>query len=255
MSLIIPPAKNYKNPTVALVARYQNPPREGNRMVPMEILWGDYSPNYCVAVNLQNNATLEFSQVVALSVDNSDCGADVRFVFPDTGETTTIPAYSPKTIIEVFTNQVQFNIVAGFDNEIVLSGDTTRFSIHNSLPPPIAVPTTQEQNTISANNLPADGSTTNTILASTVNGTLEGLQVFRCSPFANLGTQMFVIQDGTGKVIAKGQFDTNNASNWFDGILIDLNPMSVRFSGGLTQHQSGTNVGGSYVITALYRTP
>lgn len=252
----VPPAVNYPNPLVALVARYLNPPREGNRMIPVEIDWGTMGgASHCVAINLQNNATLEFSQIIALAVDNSDCGADVRFVFPDTGETTTIPAGSPKTIIEVFTNQVQFFVVAGFNSETVLANDSTRFSIHNSLPPPISVPISVEQESAVFNAINADGATMTQLVPATVSGTLQGIQVLRTSPFANSGAQAFLIKDGTGKVITGGTFDSDSGTVSFDAIILDLNPMNVRFSQGLQMLQSGVNVGGKYCVNLLFRIP
>lgn len=251
----VPPAVNYPSPLVALSTIYNRVPPDGSRMIPVEIDWGSMGgTSHCVAINLQNNATLNFSQIVALSVDNSDCGADVRFVFPDTGETTTIPAYAPKTIFEVFTNQTQFYVQAGLNNQVVESTDQTRFSIHNSLPPPVAVPITVEQETVAANNLAADGATAYNLIPAGINGTIESIQVLRTSPITTTGTQRFGLNDGAGHSIAVGQFDATTGQSHND-VLLSINPCHIRFSNGLTLTQSGANVGGSYCVNILYRQP
>lgn len=255
MPVVTPPAKNYPSPLVSVEARIFNDAPEGKRMMPVEIDWGSMGgADFCVAINLQNNSTAPISQIIALSVDNSDCGADIRFVFPDTGETTTIPAYSPKTILEVFTNQLQFFVQAGFNNEVVENTDTTRFSILNFLPPPIAVPVTLEQNAAVDGNLSADGSTSYDLIAAGVNGTVESISVVRNSPITTTGFQRFNITDGDGQTLALGQFDATSGQSHND-VLLNLTGIHVRFTNGLKLTQSGANVGGSYCVNLYYRTP
>jgi hypothetical protein len=254
MPVTAPPAKNYSDPLVAVPTIYRNAPNDGNRMIPVEILWGTMGgPNNCVNINLQNNATLNFTQIVALAVDNSQCGADIQFIFPDTSETTTIPAYSPKTIIEVFTNATQFYVLA---IGTILSTDISRFSIHNSLPPPIAVPTSQEQNTASANNLDITAAADLTLVASTVNGTLEALDVNVWLANSSNKQAIMQIKDGTGKVIWGGQVSSNGTDNT-NFHLTDLNNLSVRFSHGLVLHISSSNLpaGSRAIVNLFYRIP
>ncbi len=148
MPISIPPAIKYPNPLASLPDYWQQdrPPVEGPRQIPVEILWGTMGGSgsqKCIAFNGygggQGSANA-FSRINALSVDNSACGCDVQFIFTDTSQTITIPAYSPYIVIPVFTNRVDFYVLT---KGTVLSDDQTRFSVHNTLPPPIAVPTTQ----------------------------------------------------------------------------------------------------------------
>lgn len=252
MSFTIPPAKNYASPLVAVPTNYGDVPPEGAHLINCEILWGTMSSvaDRCVNINLQNNATMNFSQISALSVDNSQCSTDIVFVFPDTGETTTFPAYSPKTILEVFTHQTQFFVVA----KGALATDVSRFSIHNTVPPPIAVPISVEQQVAAANNITADGATGAQVIPMTINGTIEAISVSRTGPIASANNQSFSIVDGALQVIAVGTF-SSQAPQTVNVLLLNLTDIHVRFSGGLQFLQAGTNVGGFYAVNIYYRNP
>lgn len=245
----VPPSKNYPNPLIAVPSIVLNNPKEGNKLINCEINWGTMGgDNLCVNLNLQNNATLEFSQIVAISIDNSQCAADVQFVFPDTGETTTFPGYAPKTIIEVFTNMTQFFVLSpGAEPE-----DVTRFSILNFLPPPISVPFTVEQQTATQNNIPAAVGGTQ-LLDAGVSGTLEGVNVFRTGPMDGDCNEFWTITDGVGGTFASGQFSSEKQSIFAQ--LINLNDMHLRFNDGLRFNVTGTVGGGAYCCTLLYRAP
>ena len=243
MSLTIPPAVNYQSPLIALQTIYRREPQEGPMMIPCEIDWGTMGGSgleKAVSFNLQNNSTLAFSQIVAISVDNSDCGSDVRFVFTDTAETTTIPAYSPKVICEVFTNTKSFYVIAGFDGEVTEGTDTTRFSIHNSLPPPIAIPLSPAQDAASANNIDGTVAATTQLIPPGVNGTLETLAVIAQLANTTGDIGVWVIQDGNGNIIAGSQVVSSSAaSNVAPFVLSDIR---VRFSNGLQFIITSTNL-------------
>jgi hypothetical protein len=250
MPINIPPAVNYQSPLNAVPTFFAQEPREGRKMIGCEIDWGVMGgDNNCVNLNLQNNATLEFSQIVTLSIDNSLCGADIEFIFPDTTESLSIPAYAPKCIVPVFTNQTQFFCWAPG----AIAGDVTRFSIHNSMPPPVTVPFTVEQQVLTNSNITADGSATVALLGASVNGTLEAIQIMRNGPVTTGGTQNYSIADGSGNLTINGQFSSQNTTVNF--VMLDLNPMHVRFTGGLNFMQSGANMGGKWVVNGLFRTP
>lgn len=255
MPLQLPAAKNYTSPLVAVPVRWTLPPREGPKMIVCEIDWGTMGgPNNCVSINLQNNATLEFSQIVALSVDNSQCGADVQFIFTDTAETLTIPAYSPKSIVPVFTNQTQFFVVTGLNSQAVESADVTTFSIHNSVPPPIAVPVSTEQNIANVNAVDM-GTATTQLIPATVNGTLTGAQLNLAMNATNSGNGTWSLQDGTGKVIAQGAVSASSG-NKYNLTLFSQMGMNVRFTNGVklvcTQ---GAVLGATINGNLYYRTP
>lgn len=252
MSVNLPPAVNYPSPLTAIPSILLDEPREGKKSIPVEIDWGSMGgTQQCVNFNLQNNATLEFSQICAISVDNSQCGMNVVFVWPDTSETTTIPAYAPKVIIPVFTRQTQFFVV-GSGKE--LTNDVTTFSILNYCPPPGNVPFTVEQLAISSNNISATGAGTVNLLPSDVNGTVEAITITRHSPISTTGTQTWSIQDGDGTILFAGQFNAITGVAW-NAVLLSLSAIHLRFSKGLTFSQSGTNVGGAYCINVIYRKP
>jgi hypothetical protein len=260
MSLQIPPSANYPDVLISVPARWANPPVEGNRMVQCSAKWGTMGgagPQKTITFQMANNANINFRQIVALSVDNSQNGCDVQFLFPDTGETLTIPAGNPKVICPVFTNATEFWLTSGFNSQVLVAGDVTNFSIHNSLPPPIAVPTSEEQNVATAAAAVADGTTPVQLIAAGVNGTLEGISVYRASPASGISgpaAQTWAIQDGTGKTFASGTFAGGNLSSW-NVLLHNQTNIRGRFTNGLVFVQSGGNLGGTYSINTPYRTP
>ncbi len=257
MPLMIPPAPNYPSPLVAVPSVWQNEtPREGSRMVSCEVDWGSMGgASQCVNFNLQNNATLEFSQIAGLKVDNSQCGADVQFIFPDTGDTITIPAFSPADIFPVFSNQTQFFLKVLNTN--AQSEDVTRFIILNTLPPPVSVPVSTAQDAASPLDLVMAAGTTALVLAG-VNGTLQGLNV---SVSVNDPTNVFQmniqVEDGNGAIIASFPIG-GQAGASINAMMISLTPINIRFNNGINIVQSGTAPSGStgvLGVNAVYRIP
>lgn len=256
MAISVPPAKNYASPLIAVPTRWGATPPEGNMMIACEIDWATMGgTNNCVNLNLQNNATLNFSQIVAISCDNSNCGSDVQFIFPDTTETMTVPAYTPKLIIPVFTNMTQFYVYSPFAQ----AEDITRFSILNAVPPPIAVPVTSEQEAAAFSNISmlAGGSTTQ-LVPVTISGTLEAASIFMfvTALTGNTTTATWNIQDGNGNVLIGGQ-NSGGAGNVVGQLVFNNDNMRVRFQNGLKFVQSAASQfgGGQAAINAYYRTP
>ena len=252
MPPLIPPAKNYVSPLIAVPTRWSLPPREGPKMIVCEVDWASMGgPGNCVAFNLQNNATLEFSQICAVSVDNSQCAADVQFIFPDTVETLTVPSYLPKTIVEVFTNQTQFFL----KSPNALPGDVTRFSLHNEVPPPITIPITQEQNAVGSGALFADVVGSHVLITPNFSGTLEGLQVgFQGAVGA--GIVVFDLKDGLGNFIAGGRA-TSSPTITLNAIVFSQTAMNVRFQQGIVFEITQTSVPATsaFYVNIYYRTP
>ena len=256
MAFTVPPSVNYPNPLIAVPAKSQDEPKEGRKIIVCPITWGTMGgASKSVFINLQNNATLEYSQVSAISVDNSACGSDVQFVFPDTEETMTIPAYSPKTIIQVFTNQTQFYVVCPKS----LSSDITRFSILNYVPPPIATPVTQLQNAANVAGISTTTSGTQQVIPAGVNGTIEGAVMTSTPNAAAAQTAYYTYQlvDGASNVIAQANDWCSPGTNRAAIVFQNTN-MNVRFSNGLSVVWTVVGTGGtqsSLAANIYYRTP
>src|SRR6185437_7618311 len=67
-------------------------PSEGRRYIPVNIGWAGDGATY--QMNVNGLTTQPFSQIVMIDVDNSQCGAEVTFYFPDSSDTLTIPPES-----------------------------------------------------------------------------------------------------------------------------------------------------------------
>lgn len=238
MSIIIPQAVNYpdtgqliqKNLAFAL----RPEPPEGPRLIQAAINWGTMGgAAKCVVFNMQAAANASFSQIVAIKVDNSDCGSDVEFIWTDTQEVLTIPAYSPAVICPVFTNTVQFYVHA--KGPVVLDEDATRFMVFNVMPPPVAVPTSQEQQIASGNTLGFDGVGTDTIISAAESGTLESMKILLTSLGATADCHYLgQIVDGSVPPRVLGNYQVDLASGQaFTGFILDLGPCSLRFKSGV----------------------
>lgn len=256
MPLTIPPAVNYPSPLTAVPSRIGMEPSEGRKSIPCEIDWSSMGgAEKCVSLNFQNNATLEISQVCALKIDNSACGADIEFIFPDTGETVSIPAYSPDDILPVFTNQKMFFISSPNSQ----TGDVTRFQILNFVPPPIAVPTSVAQSAVVDTAIPLAIGTT-ALLGATISGTVQAISIAASIYTATNFNEQFNIKDGSGKNIAgAGVAGNGTAANYiFDGLLFTLSGLDVRFTQGLNFVQAGSAPGDAFsfaYVNVYYRTP
>lgn len=256
MALNIPPAVNYQSPLVAVPSVSGNPPNEGQKLIACEIDWATMGgANNCVSINLQNNATLSFRQITALSVDNSTCGSDVRFIFPDTTETVTIPAYSPKVIVPVFTNQTQFFVQAiGEQPE-----DVTKFSILNFVPPPIAVPVSLEQNIASVANIPVTSSGNQQIIASSISGTIEAMTInYYGSTASGAASVAWALRDGSSTPVIMTQGINAFQSGANQGTVVQLSNLQLRFQNGINFVfvVTGTPAAGSvFMVNLYYRTP
>lgn len=256
MGITLNSSVNYPSPLIALPSFQGKEPVEGRKSVPCEIDWATMGgAGKTVAFNLQNNATLNISQILALKIDNSACGGDIQFIFPDTSETVSVPAYEPDVIVPVFTNGLQFYVVC--PNEITI--DITRFQILNYCPPPISISPTTGQSVASANSIQFNSTITTQVIPVTVSGTIEAIMLMANTSTGGTGISgTILVQDGTGKNVASAAY--NSAAGVVQNIqLVNLTGMSVRFSQGLSiiitlTTAPGVNSGPlSYNI--LYRTP
>ena len=258
MSLLVPPAVNYPDMWTSNPSLLNRKPVEGERFANFEIDWATAGGvNNAVAINMQNQSTQTFSQICSLAVDNSDCGMDIRFLFPDTGFTVTVPAGALNLIIPVFTNQVQFIVAGTINNEQEEPKDVTRFAVLNFVPPPIAVPptTAQELGALLVGNV--DGSTLITLIAAGsvyAIGTIEGITANYAGQAIAGGVVTFILKDGTGKLLATFQMAAANATV-YNVEMLRLLPCSIRYSGGLFLQQTGTNIGGQVTLNIPVKLP
>ena len=266
MGLSIPVAVNYQSPLVSFPLKayrgFANTKEcsapEGPRTIPVEIDWINMGGTFnCVHFNIQDGVSgsaNSFSQIAALKVDNSQCGSDIVFLFPDTSETLTIPAYSPDVIVPAFTNALEFWVNAIGEEPL----DVTRFQILNFIPPPIAVPTSQEQNLSSAANLAITGAGGTQIIPLGTSGTIEAMSVLATYVTATAaGESSFNLTDGTGKPLGWGALAGSAASS-FTGLVLNLPNTAIRFSNGVAINQFGgwtPSVTAFLTYNILYRKP
>lgn len=256
MPLVVPPAKNYQNPMNSLPAIFGSEPPEGARLVPIEIDWASMGgPNMCVSINLFGQAAMTLSQIAALSVDNSNCGADVQFIFPDTQQTYTVPAYTSVTTFPVFTNATNLFVYAPTAN----IEDSTRFAILNTMPPPVALPLPQEQQTAVFNDIPVASGTT-AILPAGTNGTIEAITVaFQfVSTACNVQWTLVDGETPTPKLLAGGQAAASPVPNTNVYVIsYNASGLRLRFENGVNFIMTITGSGTAAVATVniVYRSP
>ena len=246
MPLIIPEFVQYQGTLFPLRGLWNAAPIEGDRFVNLEVDWG--SPGLlgvsCVQVQLSGNSPVAFSQIAALSVDNSRCGSDVDFVFPDSGFLLTVPAFN-QGIYPIFSNALMFYInapLAGF-------GDITIAQVLNSVPPPVAIQPTSEQEQQGSGEISLAANATSTVVSPPTSGTLNGFSLLLALP-ATGGVNLFLV-DGTGKNLWSGTIQGTGQT-----LPINVSGLHVRFQDGLFLQVSGTTMtAGSVVANAYFSQP
>jgi hypothetical protein len=236
--LLIPPSINYPSPMTPFVSRSQDEPVEGRKQVPVEIEWATMGgASKCVGFNLMQASTLPITQISAIKVDLADCGADVRFMFPDTSDTITIEAGS-QVVVPVYSNARVFYVHA----PNAIASDVTRFQLLNYKADLLDVSQPEQRASVVSTNKPI----TNVpalmpLIPAGINGTLEILKLSvtpgPSSPAAYSVGDFDVYDNqvpGTGLV---------NVQNWTMGMkvgnldimvpIIDLSNINVRFINGL----------------------
>lgn len=243
MPLTIPVSINYPSPLRALPSRSQDEPIEGRLQIPCEVLWGTMGgTTKAVTFNVTGNDVLRFSQISALKIDNRACGVDVTFIFPDTQETITIPAYSPLSITPVLSNSLTFYVSAPG----ALSADATRFQVLNYTPQIMDI---AAANAMTSNSVLGSGSFpiangTTAILPASVNGVITGAnilvnwakttgQAFGQADIRSVGQSVPLISTAFASGLAA---DDPRAHN---DLLYSQSGLSIRFVGGLEFKQSG----------------
>jgi hypothetical protein len=250
MPLTIPTFDQYQQPMFPLRGLWNVAPVEGDKFVNVEIDWLVTTKNSAVQFSLSGNSPVSLSQIAALAVDNGRCGVDCDFIFPDSGFVLTVPAHNQGVYL-VFTNALMFYASAPG----VAAGDTTIVQILNSIPPPIPVQATSQQNHASVAGVPLQTNGSSVVLPTGVNGTLNALNINVSKATGGAqGQAGLTLVDGSGRTVWSGVvFLPINSSG---DETIPVQGLNVRFINGLNLViNNSTFTGGFVVVNAYYTTP
>lgn len=251
----IPNAQPYSGPNNYVPSIIGREPKEGRKSIPYVINWSRpiAAGLDTVLFNPQGNSPLEFSQIAGLIVDNSQCGASLDFIFPDTDVTISIPAYAPYTVLQVNSRAIQFYVRALGP----LGSDVTSFAILNWSPMPVAVPPTNEQLVSQVAAISSTSGSSFQILPLGTTGTVEDFQAaFRILNSANSDSVSFRLTS-LGMVIYERTVSVA-AGQTVNITLAEFSSVAIRFPNGLeiSALAAGPGLpGGFFSTTLLYRTP
>lgn len=246
MPIVIPPFVQYQAPVIPLRGLWNNPPLEGDRFATFEVAWGITTGEFnAVQIAVAGNSPVAMSQIVALNVDNSRSGADIQFLFPDSGAVLVVPAYN-QGLFPIFTNALTFYVSA----PTAVPGDLSVFQVLNSIPPPVAVNPSVIQDVASESGIPllTTGNTYSTIIPAPINGLITGFNISWQSSDAGASSNL-VLQDGQGRIIWAGAI----TGPWGN---ITVSPINVRFALGVVLGILGSDYSnGTIFCTIYYTTP
>ena len=251
MSLTIPAFVQYQQPMFPLRGLWNSAPNEGDQFVNVTIDWLVSPPGAAVQFSLSGNSPVAISQIVALVVDNSRSGADVDFIFPDSGFVLTVPAHN-QGAFPVFTNALMF--YASAQNAVI--GDETIFQILNSRPPVISIAPSVEQNHAFAAGIPVINSTT-PIVPAGITGTLNtlSLSITLAAGAAAENIELNLV-DGSGRTLWINVYTLPAGAT--QNFPVELTGLSLRFVNGLNMVVSSSTFAagsGLIVANAYYSTP
>jgi hypothetical protein len=249
MPLLIPVSTNYPDLLTPVPAVWNKTPIEGVKHIGGAINWSTMGGSgKTVSLNPGGNAAAPISHIAAITVDNSQSGADVLVIFPDTQQTIPVPAYQAGTF-PVFTTGTQFYMSA----PNALSVDRTNFVVHNSVPPHSNVPKTEFQNVAISEAITMVNGTTQ-IIPVGITGSISGVNIqAQGGAVAGWGASI-TLQDGNASKVFFAQCGGNN--NYVSQTIIDQTNVQVRFQNGLqgVVFVNGAPTG-QFNVNVLYRTP
>lgn len=250
MSITIPEFVQFQGVLFPLRGLWRTIPPEGDRFVNAEIDWG--SPGLlgvsCVQFQLSGNSPVAFSQIAAMSVDNSRCGSSVDFIFPDSGFVLTIPAFN-QGVYPVFSNALMFYANA----PLATLGDVTIVQILNSVPPPVAIQPSSEQEQSSVSGIaPLNGTTQ--IIPVGVSGTINAISISYGALDPATGSAGLDLVQGValgGPALWAGFITGAQPTG-----SLNVSGLQVRFADGLSlQVASSTFASGYIVVNIFYTSP
>lgn len=247
MPLTIPPSAAYQAPLIALPGKWNNPPPEGDNIVALEIDWGSYPPGQGVQVALSGNSPVAFSQIVAMTVDNAKCGSDIQFVFTDSSFVLQVPAHA-SGVYPVFTNSLTFYVIATNAG----ASDVTTAFVHNSMPPPVQILLSGQQNAATIVGIsPANGTTQ--VIAPPTSGTLNGASITVDYSTGGAAARLQLeLVDGNANVIWATTFSALAGTEGSQ--VIELSGLGVRFRNGLNLVISNSSLANNDIIANVYYT-
>jgi hypothetical protein len=242
MPLSIPAFDQYQQPLIPLRGLWNRAPVEGDQMVTAEIDWLVTTKSTAVQFSLSGNSPVSMSQIVALGVDNSRSGADVAFIFPDSGSQLVVPAHN-QLISPVFTNALMFYA----SSPLAIIGDVVSFQIFNSMPPPVPIAPSQAQNhaTVAPIQLQTNGVTQ--VIPLGVNGTVNSISVNAMS--AGAGVASLLLADGAGRSLWQTIFELPAAGG---SVTYPIDNLSTRFVNGVTLSITSSSFTAGWIVVNLY---
>lgn len=251
MSITLPPFVQLQLPSVPLKGNWRrqpyNPDRtpQGDMFVSVEVDWLTQTNNLTAAlINVAGNSPVTLAQIAALVIDNSRCGSDVSFIFPDTGFELTVAARTPGGVYTVLTNALQFYAVA----PNAVNTDITIVQICNTVPPVQNMPVSPAQQLGGGIAIPV--ATGNTTLASG-NGTLLGVSLSAdLTSGAGANSDSLNIHDGNAVSLWQGVLTSQPSIR--SSVVLPFTPMSVRFTNGLVFQQVVAGFTGNSIMLNYY---
>lgn len=251
LPITLPPFAQYQGPLVPLRGLWNAKPKDGDRFVNVELDWvtatGGKSSVY---INCASSSAVPLSQIVALYVDNSRCGSDIDFLFPDSAFQITVPG-NAQALFPVMTNSLGFYATA----PAPAAGDVTIVQICNSMPPPIPLLQARSQNADASVGVSVATNSTTVIVAAGINGSLNAFSIGGgVTGGASAGAVTLTLQDGTGKKLWQSSFTTPASVR--DTLQASLSGLDQRFVNGISLIVSAaTNLTGTIVCNVYYTTP
>lgn len=247
MPLTIPPFSQYQAPLVPLRGLWNAKPPEGDKFVNVEIDWITATGGYqAQQFSLSGNSPVALSQIAALAVDNGRSGADVSFVFPDSGFELVVPAHN-QLISPVFTNALMFYAIA----PAAIAGDTTILQVLNSIPPPIPIAPSVLQNHASVTGVPLQTNGNTQIIPAGINGTLNaGSITVSASAGATVGQVVLNLIDGKGALV--WQTEVTSSANSRNDFVFPLAGLNMRFINGLVLNIGASTMIGDWAVANVY---
>lgn len=248
MGFTVPPNVPYQPPLFPIRGLWNRKPPEGDRVVPVEIDWGSQSVS-CVKFDA-GNSTSPFSQLVAMTVDNTNNGSDIEIIFLDSGFQFVVAAYAQPVAVPIFTNGLSFYV----NCPNASANAVTRLFMHNSLPPPVQPAITQQQQFFSQAGGINLASIMASLIAAGIDGTLTGFNISVIyTTTAAVNGDYLHLNDGAGHVLWGGAVSAPNTTS--GTYTFSQSGLRIPFRNGLSIVQAVTAMTGTVYPNVFYGVP